>query len=154
MTVTAAPAIPDLSRFIPDLRSRRRDGVLAELVETAHRAGAVHTTAPVSEIVRLRERMLPGAIARDAAVIAARSLAIVRQLVVVGRSVRGIEWAGSEDGIIHLVVLVLAPAEWTEEAFHGLLTRGAALVRLQKQRQRLLASGSDPVLAAMLREPV
>ena len=152
MTVTAAPAIFDLSHFIPDLRSRRRDGVLTELVESAHRAGAVRTTAPVSEIVRLRERMVPGAIARDAAVIAARSLAIVRPLVVVGRSVRGVEWSGAEDGTIHLVVLVLAPAEWTEEAFHGLLTRGAALIRLQKQRQRLLASGSDALLAAMLRE--
>src|SRR5262245_62101501 len=134
MTVTAAPAIPDLSRFIPELRSRRKDGVLVELVETAHRAGAVRTPAPVSEIVRLRERMLPSAIARDAALIAARSLAVTRPLILVGRSTRGIEWSGSEDGAVHLVVLVLAPAEWTGEAFHSLLTRGAGLIRLQKQR--------------------
>jgi mannitol/fructose-specific phosphotransferase system IIA component (Ntr-type) len=152
MMITAAPAIPDLSRFIPDLRSRRREGVLAELVETAHRAGVVHAPAPVSEIVRIRERAIPSAIARDAAVIAARSLAIIRQLVVVGRSLRGIEWPGAEDGTIHLVVLVLAPAEWNEEAFHALLTRGAGLIRLQKSRQRLIAQGSDALVATLLRE--
>ena len=152
MMVTAAPAIPDLSRFIPDLRSRRREGVLAELVETAHRAGVVRTAAPVSEIVRIRERTIPSAIARDAAVIGARSLAVIRPLVVVGRSLRGIDWPGADDGTIHLAVLVLVPAEWNEETFHGLLTRGAALIRLQKQRQRLLAQGSDTLLAAMLKE--
>ncbi|SRR5258705_8992042 len=152
MMVTAAPAIPDLSRFIPDLRSRRREGVLAELVETAHRAGVVHSPAPVSEIVRIRERTIPSAIARDAAVIAARSLAVIRPLVLVGRSLRGIEWPGSEDGSIHLVVLVLAPAEWNEEAFHALLTRGAGLIRLQKARQRLIAQGSDVLVATLLRE--
>jgi len=152
MSVTAAPAISDLSRFIPDLRSRRRDGVLSELVETAHRAGVVHTLAPVSEIVRLRERMVPGTIARDAVVIAARSLAVIRPLVLVGRSVRGIEWPGAEDGTVHLAVLVLGPAEWSDDAFHALLTRGANLVRLQKQRQRVIAQGSDALIATMLRE--
>ena len=152
MMVQAAPAISDLSRFIPDLRSRRRDGVLFELVETAHRAGVVRTPAPVSEIVRLRERMIPGAIARDAAVVAARSLAVVRPHVLVGRSSRGIDWPGADDGVVHLAVLVLVPAEWTEDAFHALLTRGAALIRLQKQRQRLIAQGSDAMVATLLRE--
>lgn len=152
MSVTAAPAISDLSRFIPDLRSRRRDGVLSELVETAHRAGVVRTPAPVSEIVRLRERMVPGTIARDAVVIAARSLAVIRPLVLVARSLRGIEWPGAEDGTVHLAVMVLVPAEWSDDAFHALLTRAASVVRLQKQRQRVLAQGSDALIATMLRE--
>lgn len=152
MTVSAAPAISDLSRFIPELRSRRRDGVVTELVEAAHRAGVVRTLAPVSEIVRLRERMMPGAIARDAAVVAARSLAVVRPHVLVARSTRGIDWPGAEDGVVHLVVLVLVPAEWTEEAFHALLGRGASLVRLQKQRQRLIAQGSDAMVATLMKE--
>jgi mannitol/fructose-specific phosphotransferase system IIA component (Ntr-type) len=151
MTVTAAPAIPDLSRFIPELRSRRRDSVLTELVDTALRAGVVRAAAPVSEIVRLRERMIPGAIARDAVVAAARSLAVIRPLVVVGRSTRGIEWQGAENPV-HLAVLVLVPAEWSEEAFHALLARGAGLVRLQKQRQRLIAQGSEAMVATLLKE--
>ena len=152
MTVTAAPAIPNLSRFITDLRSRRRDGVLSELVDTAHHAGVVRTPAPVSEIVRLREKMIPGTIARDAVVVAARSLAVARPLVVVGRSLRGIEWPGADDGVVHLAVLVLVPAEWSEDAFHALLTRGTNLVRLQKHRQRLITHGSDTLVATLLRE--
>jgi hypothetical protein len=49
-------------------------------------------------------------------------------------------------------VLVLVPAEWSEEAFHALLTRGTNLVRLQKQRQRLITHGSDALIATLLRE--
>ena len=152
MTVTAAPAISDLSRFIPELRSRRRDGALAELVEVAHGAGAVRARAPVVEILRVRERVMASAIARDAALVGARSLGVARPLVLVGRAPRGVEWPGAEDGAVHLVVLVLAPAEWTDEAFHAQLARAATLVRLQRTRQRLLAGGTDDRVTGLLRE--
>ena len=152
MTFTAAPAIPDLSRFIPELRSRRRDGVLAEMVGAAQRAGALRAHAPVLELLRARERVVPSAIARDAALVGARSLGVARPFVVVARGTRGIEWSGAEQGVVHLVVLVLAPAEWTEEAFHARLARAATLVRLQRTRQRLLAGGTGDLVTGLLRE--
>lgn len=152
MTVTTAPAIADLSRFIPDLRSRRREGALGELVDAAARSGAVRAQRALHGIVKLRERVAPAALIRDAAVQGARSLSVIRPFLAVGRSVRGVEWPGAEDGVVHLVVLALAPAEWNEDRFHAWMARAAAVVRLQRHRQRLVSGGSDPVLAVVLRE--
>jgi len=152
MTVTAAPAIADLSRFIPDLRSRRRESVLSELVDAAASSGAVRAQRALLDIMKLRERYAPAAVVHDAAVQGARSLSVVRPFLALGRSTRGVEWAGGDDGVVHLVALALAPAEWNEERFHALIARANGLVRLQRDRQRLIAGGSDAVLAALLRE--
>jgi mannitol/fructose-specific phosphotransferase system IIA component (Ntr-type) len=152
MTVLAAPAIADLSRFIPDLRSRRREGALGELVDAAARDGAVRAARALLEIVKLRERFAPAAVVQDAAVQGTRSLSVIRPFVALGRSLRGIEWPGAPADTVHLVVLALAPVEWSEERFHALLARAGGLVRLQRDRQRLITAGSDAVLAAQLRE--
>jgi len=152
MTVTTAPAIDDLSRFIPDLRSRRRESVLGELVDAAASGGAVRAPRALLEIIKLRERHAPAAIVHDAAIQGARSLSVIRPFVALGRSVRGIDWPGAEACAVHLVALALAPAEWNEERFHALLARAAGVVRLQRDRQRLITAGSDAVLAAQLRE--
>jgi len=152
MTVTTAPAIADLSRFIPDLRSRRREGVLGELVDAAANGGAVRAPRALLEIVKLRERHAPAAIVHDAAIQGTRSLSVIRPLIALGRSARGVEWPGAGSGLVHLVVLALAPGEWNEERFHALMIRAAGVVRLQRDRQRLLIAGSDAVLAAQLQE--
>jgi mannitol/fructose-specific phosphotransferase system IIA component (Ntr-type) len=150
MTVTATPAIADLSRYIPVLRSRRPEGVLGELVDAAALSGAVRAPRALREIVKLRERFAPAARIHDAAIQGARSLSVVRPFIALGRSVRGVEWPDTPDPV-HLVVLALAPAEWSDDRFHGLLARAGGLVRLQRDRQRLMATGSDSVLAAQLR---
>ena len=154
MTVSAAPAIADPSRFISDLRSRRHDGVLCELVDAAVSAGAVRARQALLEILKLRDRVLPSAVVRDAVLIGARSLAVTRPFLAVGRSERGVAWGGpaSDAEPVHLVVLALAPAEWSEDLFHAFLGRAGALVRLQRQRQRLVAAGSEQLLAALMRE--
>jgi mannitol/fructose-specific phosphotransferase system IIA component (Ntr-type) len=151
MSVITVPAIVDLSRSFSDLRSRRRESVLVELVEAAARNGAVRAHRALLDIVKLRERLAPAAVVHDAVVQGARSLAVIRPFLAVGRSARGIEWPGAPADV-HLVLLALSPAEWSEERFHGLMARAAALVRLQRHRQRLLTEGGEERLDALLRE--
>ena len=150
MTVTAAPAISDLSLIIPGLKARRRDPALTEMSEHAHRAGAARAAGPLAELLHTRERIGSTGLGKGVALPHVRSLLVTRPVLLLARSTRGIEWSGEDDEPVQLVALVLAPAELGDDAWHTLLARASTLGRLQKHRQRLLAAGdADALLAAM-----
>lgn len=151
MLVPVAPTTTDATLCIPDLRTRRRDSVLVDLVTVASGASALRHVAPVVELLRLRERAGSTAIGKGVAFPHARSLFVARPLLVLARSTRGIDWCEDDDPV-HLVMLLLAPAETTDEAWHARLARVAGLVRLQKHRQRLLAAEGADVMLALARE--
>ncbi len=141
----------DTTLCIPDLRTRRRDTVLVDLVELARSAGAVRAVTPVVELLRLRERAGSTALGKGVALPHARSLFVTRPLAVLARSTRGIEWDDAREPV-HLVMLALAPAETPDDVWHARLTRVSSLGRLQKHRQRLLAAEEADVMLALARE--
>jgi len=149
--VPVAPTATVTTLCIPDLRTRRRDSVLVDLVGLARSAGAVRVAPPVVELLRLRERAGTTALGKAVALPHARSLFVCRPLLVLARSTRGIDWC--EDGeLVHLVMLLLAPAETPADVWHTRLTRVASLARLQKHRQRLFAADDAEVMLAIARD--
>lgn len=152
MTLGTAPSVLDPSLFIPELKPRRKEAALAELVTHAHQAGAVREPELLLEALLARERLGTTAIGKGVALPHARSLTVGRPLLAVARSRRGIDWDAPDEQPVTLLLLALTPAEWSVEAHHAFLARAAAVGRLQRNRQRLLEAGSFEAVASVLRE--
>jgi fructose PTS system EIIBC or EIIC component len=152
MTLVATPSALDPSLYISDLKPKRRDSVLTEMVGLAHRAGSVRDPGPLIELLFLRERLGSTAIGKGVAIPNARSLVVLRPQIVFARSRRGVEWSAPDQQPVSLVLLVLAPAEWSESTAHAFLGRAVAVARLQRNRQRLLEASSFEVAAQVLKE--
>ena len=152
MTLGTAPTVSDLSLYIPDLKIKKKETALAEMASFVHRAGVVRERELLIELLRVRERVGTTGLGKGVAVPHARSVTVVMQRLVVARSLKGIDWAAPDDLPVTLIFMALAPAEWSEEAFHGLVARAAMAARLQRTRQRLLSAPSSAAVAAVLRE--
>jgi mannitol/fructose-specific phosphotransferase system IIA component (Ntr-type) len=148
--VTAHPG-NDLSLCIPDLKSKKKDAALAEMVSAAEAAGFVHGGELLLELLKLRERLGCTGLGKGVALPHARSLTVPHGRILVARSTRGIDWQAIDETPVHLVLMTLAPAEWSDDAFHALLARAASTARLQRTRQKLLAAPSQE-LATVFRE--
>ena len=149
--VTTAPG-HDLALCIPDLRARKKDPALAEMATAAGIAGFVTDASLLAEFLKLRERLGVTAIGKGVAIPHARSTTVHLPRLVIARSPRGIDWSARDEMPVQLVILVLSPAEWTEQAHHGWLARGASLARLQRTRQKLVAAPTPALATAILRE--
>jgi mannitol/fructose-specific phosphotransferase system IIA component (Ntr-type) len=138
MTTLVGPAVLDPSLYISELKLRRKPSILEELVAHATRAGAVRAPDVLRETLLLRERLFGTGIGKGVAVPNARSIAVREPRLLIARSRRGIPWDASDSALVHLVLLVLSPAEAGEEAHADFVSRAAAIGRLQRNRTRLL----------------
>ncbi len=146
------PSVLHPALYIPELKFKRRESVLDELVGCVARAGGIRHARLLLETLIRREAMGCTAPGRGVAYPNARSLAVVEPRVTVARSRRGIEW-GAPDGLpVQLVFLLLSPAESSEAAHHELIGRVAGLMKLQRNRQKVLEASEFESVAATLRE--
>jgi PTS system nitrogen regulatory IIA component len=152
VSTSIGPSAIDSSLYIADLRPRKRDSVLHELVACAHRAGVVREPSLLLEVLALRERLGSTSIGKGVAAPNARSITVVDPHLLLARSRRGIDWRAPDGLPVQLVLLVLSPAESSVESHHEFLSRAVASVRLHRNRQKLLdARGFDDV-GEVLRE--
>lgn len=149
MSTVLGPA-PHLAYHLVDLKTRRRDSVLAELARQAVRCGAACEAELLAATLLLRERLGPCGAGRGVAVPHARSLLVTRPLAVLGRSRRGIEWEGVADGPVHSVLLILSPASTRAAAHVETVAQATAAVRLARGRQKLAGCAGPDELAALL----
>lgn len=152
MTATIVPSVLDSSLYVPDLRHRRRDSVLAELVDLARSCGVANEPALLLETLLMREKLGTTALGKGVAVPYARSIAVTEPRIVVSRSKRGVDWDAPDGGLVHIVLLVLSPADLPLEAHHEFLGRVTGALRLQRQRQRLIDATGYAQVQAVLRE--
>ena len=150
--MTIGLTVLDSSLFIPELRNKRKESALQEMVSRAQHASMVREPSLLRDTLLLRERLGTTAIGKAVALPNARSLAVVEPRLVVARSRRGIEWGAADGLAVQLVLLVLSPAEYSEELHHEFLSRAAAIARLQRNRQKLIEAASFDAVAAVLRE--
>jgi mannose PTS system EIIBCA component len=154
MTIGEASTVFDTSLFIPELRYRKPEPVLGEMIARASRAGAVTAGRFLRTSLALRERLGPTAIGKGVAVPHARSIAVLEPRLVLGRSRQGIEWSAPDDEVVRLVLLVLSPAGASAEVHVDWVARAVGAVRTVRQRQRLLDAESFDEVATLLREVI
>jgi PTS system nitrogen regulatory IIA component len=152
MPVASLPPALDTSLIITELTHRRRETALAELVERAAAAGAVRSPGALLDLLRAREPLVSAALGHGVALIAARSLAVRASHLVLARSRRGAEWDAPDLEPVHLVALLLSPADRLLGSHLAALTRIAALLRQRRSRSRLLEAGTAEALGVAARE--
>jgi len=152
MTMMIGPAVLDPSLYIPELRLRRKQAVLDELVAQAARAGVVRDAAVLRDTLLLRERLCGTGIGKGVAVPHARSVVVTEPRLLVARSHRGIAW-DSDDGVpVQLVLLVLSPPETPEETHATFVAGAAAVGRQQRNRTKLLDARAFADVAGVFAE--
>ena len=152
MTTSIGPAVLDPSLYIPELRLRRKPSVLQELVAHASRAAVVREPAVLYETLVLRERLFGTGLGKGIAVPHARSIAVTTPRIVIARSRKGVAWDAADGQPVHLVLLVLTPAEMGEETHLDLVARAATVGRLQRNRTRLLEAAAFEAVATVFAE--
>jgi mannitol/fructose-specific phosphotransferase system IIA component (Ntr-type) len=150
MTTSTGASVLDSSLYIPELKSRRKRSVLQELVTQASQAGAVRSPALLLDTLLLRESLAPTSPGRGLAVPHARSVGVADARLVIGRSHRGIDWDAPDEMNVHLVLLVLSPAESGDDAHFDFVARVVAAARLQRSRQRILDAADFTAVASAL----
>ncbi len=152
MSEITLPSVLDSSLYIPDLRTRRRESVLAEMVACAHAHGVIRHPEVLSELLVLRERVATTAIGKGVAVPHARSVAVLGSRLVVARSSRGIDWGAPDAAPVTLVFLAISPTETSLAAHHHLVAGAIAVARYQRTRSKLLEAKSFEVVSSVMRE--
>jgi len=152
MTTGLTSTVFDSSLFIPELRYRKLEPALGEMVSRAGRAGSVTAPKLLRGTLVARERAGSTAIGKGAALPHARSVHVLEPCVVFARSHQGIEWDAPDGDAVHLILLMLSPAEVTAETHVDWIARGAAVLRLQRQRQRLLEAEDAAAVLTVLAE--
>ena len=137
---------------IPDLRSRKKETALTEMVKAARELGVVADPELLLDLLKHRERLGNTGLGKGIAVPQARSSTVLIPRVIVARSPRGIEWGATDETPVTLTMLVLAPAEWSNDAYFGLIARTASATRLQRNRQKLMDARSLDAFGAAWRE--
>jgi mannitol/fructose-specific phosphotransferase system IIA component (Ntr-type) len=145
--LTSMP-IPAIERV--ELRHKLRASALTQLLTAASARGIVRESTALLETLQRLERLLPSALGKQAAVPQARSFAVERPDVIVGRSVRGIEWDAQDGELVRLVVLVLTPASMGVDSHLDRVQYYAHLVRQQRTRQRLIEGDDDAARAILI----
>ena len=138
MAITDVPAVSSLPLDLVELRHKRRESALTQLVAAAEAAGIVRDADILLASLLRAQRVGSTAVGKGLAVPHARSFAVKRPVMLLGRSPRGVDWGAQDDVPVQIVALVLSPAA-TPVAMHVERVAGALHTRrLQRTRQRLL----------------
>ena len=152
MTTVAVHSVPDASLYLPDLKLKRKESVLHELVLAGQRGRAVRDAELLHETLLRRERWCASAVGKGVAVPHARSLAVIEPRMIVARTLRGADWGAADGAPVQLVMLVISPSESAIDFHLERVARAVAITRTQRNRQRLLDAEDEPTMAALLRE--
>ena len=150
MTTMSGPSVLDPSLRISDLKTKRKHSVLHELVAHAERAGVVRDAALLCDTLLLRERLFGTGVGKGVAVPHARSIGVIASQLVVGRSQKGVEWESPDGVAVQVVLLVLSPAELSEDAHIDRLARAMTLTRLHRNRSKLMLAEHANEVAELL----
>jgi len=118
----------------------------------ARAAGALRDADSVHEALLLRERLGSTAVGKGVAVPNARALAVLDSRWILARSDRGIDWNGSDELPVHLILLVLSTPESTAIAHVESVARAMTLTRLARARTRLLEARGAEEMAAIIQQ--
>ena len=152
MAIAEISPLTDTSLDLLELRHRRRESALYQLVQCAVEHHSVQHAALIESLLLRRERLGSTALGRGHAVTGAWSWCVRAPLVLVGLSGRGLDWDAPDGREVELVALVLTPGEAAEEMHFRRMEAVAGALRLQRQRQRLLDRRDLATLSGLLRD--
>jgi mannitol/fructose-specific phosphotransferase system IIA component (Ntr-type) len=145
----ASPLPASMTPELVELRQRRRDSALSQLVSAAESSRHVSEPLVVLAALQRTHRLMGGAAARGFVVAHARSVALAGPAFLLGRSVRGVDWSAEDGSVVHLAALLLSPASLPAAAHVERVAAVMHLLRLQRTRQRVLEAEPAQVAALL-----
>lgn len=149
MVIADLPSVAGIPLDVVELKPKRREAAVAQLLAAAHARGAVLEPDVVLAALAHRELLGSTAIGKGCALAAVRSMGVRHEHYVLGRSARGVEWHAPDGEPVQLVLLALAPATQPAATHLDLLARLASALRAQRSRARLL-EGDTALVASLL----
>ena len=138
------------SLFLPHLRSTTKAAALAEMADALVEQGLVRDRDVLLEMLAQRESLGSTGIGKGVAVPHGRSLAARELVVVVGRSVEGLDYAAIDGKPVHHLFLIVAPPQDSGPRYLAVLGRLVDLVKDAASRKQLLkAETYDDFLAVV-----
>jgi mannitol/fructose-specific phosphotransferase system IIA component (Ntr-type) len=128
--------------FLPHLHSTNKDDVLVEMVDAAVAAKRVRNRDLLLHALEQRESLGPTAIGKGVALPHCRSLAVRDLIVVVGRSLEGINFGAQDGKPVQILFLIAAPPQDKENRYLTVLGRLVDLVKDAPSRKRILQAGT------------
>jgi len=138
---------------VVELRHKRRDSVLSQLVAAAESSGVVRDGDVVMAALARAHRVGSQGIGHGVAIPHARSVAVLRPAALLGRSERGVDWDPGAEEPVRLVMLVLSPANLPALAHADRVVAAAHALRLQRTRHKLLEAERAAVRALLEAQP-
>jgi PTS system nitrogen regulatory IIA component len=124
--------------FLPSVRSRTREEVIAEMIDSAVAARRVRNRDVLRHTLEQREKLGPTAIGKGVAIPHSRSLAVRDLIVVVGRSLEGIDFGAQDKRAVQILFLIAAPPQDKGNRYLTVLGRLVDLVKDAPSRKKLL----------------
>jgi nitrogen PTS system EIIA component len=139
-------------RFLPELRARSKDGVLAELTRVLADDGDIRDPGLLLEMIRRRESLGSTGVGRGVAIPHGRSTAATQTKVVFARSSKGIEYESIDREPCQVFFLIVAPYEDRRQEYLPLLGKIVETVSNDQARQKLIEVQSFEAFRTVVRE--
>lgn len=123
--------------IIPELKSKSKDEVIKEIASKFREAGVIKDENIFIETLKEREALESTAIGNYIAIPHARSDAVERFAVALGKSTEGVDFESLDGKPVHLIFMIACPSGITKE-YLQILARIARLCKNEKIRGELL----------------
>lgn len=127
--------------IVAELKATDRDNTIRELCVVASEGGNLPPAETLSDAVLKRENSMGTAIEEGIALPHARIPALIRPVVVFGRSEFGIDWNSPDGGPSHFIFLILTPKE--DDDIQVQILRIIARTMSDKETQGALMTAGD-----------
>ena len=124
--------------FIPELKAKSRDKVLAEIVDHAASAGVIRDKDVILGMLKNRESLGSTGLGEGVAFPHGRSLAIPSLMAFFARSKKGVDYGAIDGKPVHLFFMFLAPPIEKENRYLPALGRVVELIRDEATREKLM----------------
>jgi fructose-specific phosphotransferase system IIA component len=138
--------------FIPRLQSKTKEEVLEELLRPLKEEDHLNKPVLLLETLKKRETLGSTGLGKQVAIPHCRTLTVSDLFIVIGRSEAGIEWQAMDKKKVHLIFLIIAPPQETQNIYLPVLGKICEMIRDNKLRKNLMKTEAYEQFIALIGE--
>jgi len=128
------------NQFVPDLRTKTKNGAITKLADLLVTNGVVANKALLIDMLHRRETVGSTGIGHGIGIPHGRTMASDVLSVVFGKSKKGIEWGAIDDEPVHLIFLIVAPPHDDKNEYLPMLGKLVEFLNADENRLKLMES--------------
>jgi fructose-specific phosphotransferase system IIA component len=136
--------------IISELRAKDKEGIIKEMASKFGQSGVIKNEDSFIKVIEAREQIESTAIGGGIAIPHARSDAVEKLVVALGRSSKGVDFASLDGKPVHLIFMIGCPSGETK-TYLQVLARIARLCKNKKMREGLMKAKDVDVILCFLK---